>query len=75
VGDPYEVFVEFGIAFIVDSHAAVVDEPAPGSLDDPAAREHLEARWCSVGCGQASDENCLSLGTYQVTLVTEPAGS
>jgi hypothetical protein len=42
VGGPYEPDGDVGVAFIVDAKPAVIDEPGPGSLDEPAVREDLE---------------------------------
>ena len=42
VRGPYEPFGDQRIAFIVDLEPAVIHQPRPGSLDDPASRKHLE---------------------------------
>jgi hypothetical protein len=51
LGSPYEPGGDGGIAFIVDAEAAVIYEPAPGSLDHPAAWEHREG----MGIGAADE--------------------
>jgi hypothetical protein len=42
VGGPDEAGGDDGVAFIVDAEASVIDEPAPGSFDDPAAMQGFE---------------------------------
>ncbi len=51
MGGPDEAGGDGGVAFVVDAEAAVVDEPGPGTFDDPATREHFEG----VSVGPADD--------------------
>jgi hypothetical protein len=48
VGGPDESGGDIGVAFIVNAEPAVIDEPAPGTFDDPAAGQHLELMGCDA---------------------------